>query len=129
MKIALESTQAAIQAFVTQKKRQKVLVAGSLIWDQWKSWRKWNNYMKYVDIMWMVLDCSDRAVDKIFLKKQNKAAVVIQTRWRGYSARQEMFELINKVKKAKQDFLENRANATILRFLKGRMARLKIKKI
>lgn len=85
--------------------------------------------MKYVDIMWMILGCSDRAVDAIHLKKQNKAAVVLQTQWRGYSARQEMQELMKKIKKAKQDFLENRANATILRFVKGRMARLKIKRI
>jgi hypothetical protein len=40
-----------------------------------------------------------------------------------------MQELMKKIKKAKQDFLENRANATILRFVKGRMARLKIKRI
>lgn len=79
--------------------------------------------------MWIVIGCANTAIDSIFLKEQAKAAIIVQKYWRGYAIRQEFSDVADRAKKAKQTFLENKANKTLKRYLKGRIARMKIKRI
>ena len=63
------------------------------------------------------------------LKIQNKAALKIQTRWRGYIARKKNQDIIIKAKKAKETFLFNKNIGIIQRIGRGMIVRRAIKRL
>lgn len=121
--------QSNIQAFIAQKKQSQVVSKTRTIANAWYNFKKWRNFKLYVDVMFMVIGCGDAAIDTNENKIKGKAAIVIQKHWRGALIRMRYSEEVVAIRKAREEFLENRAKATLKRFLKGKLERAKIKKI
>lgn len=80
-------------------------------------------------MMFKVLDLANNAADTVELVAKTQSAVTIQRFWRGALVRMRYQEEVMLIRKARDDFLVNRAKATIKRFLRGKLERAKIKKI
>lgn len=79
--------------------------------------------------MFILRDCADAAIDRVMNKKQGFAAIIIQKYVRGWQTRNDFSDVVEKAKRAKESFRENRAKKTLRRYLKGRIARQRIKRI
>ena len=70
-----------------------------------------------------------RGAQKIFEKVQNKKALILQTRWRGYRARKKNKAIITQAKQVRENFVFNKNALIIQRVVRGVIVRKALKRL